>query len=105
MPLNYNRFPAAVVTSDGQSFNRCAVVVIDGHAELGVQGRGGDFAADEVHTVATLDGVTVGPAGPMVLLTGDDGRTWEVRDGDGCGCRSPLQAWYGRAIQGQPAGT
>jgi hypothetical protein len=105
MPIAYSRFPASVVTSDGTTTHRGAVVVIDGDASLAVQVRSGDFHADEVQVIATLTGVTVGNPGPSVTLTGDDGQTWQISEGDGCSCRSPLLAWYQMALRGQPAGT
>jgi hypothetical protein len=104
--LTYSRFPARVLTSDGTELNRCAVVVIDGHAQIAVQRpSGGMGAADGIQTIATLDGAVLASAGAKSRLEAPDGQWWEVSEGDGCGCRSPLQAWYAKALAGQRAGT
>lgn len=106
MTLLFSRFPARVTTSDGTSLNRCAVIVLDGHAELAVQRPGADVHnADVVQVIATMDGVTLGDFAREATLTAEDGQWWKVGEGDGCGCRSPLQTWYAMRIAGQPAGT
>ena len=56
--------------------------------------------------VAVLEGVTIGTSDAgMVTLTGEGGVTWEVSQGDGCGCRSALSQWYAARIQGVSMGT
>jgi hypothetical protein len=91
--LTYSRFPARVLTSDGTELNRCAVVVIDGRARIAVQSPSGAMgAADAIQTIAELDGAVLALAGAKSRLEAPDGQWWEVSEGDGCGCRSPLQA-------------
>ena len=107
MPMQFCRFPARVRSSDGSvDVNRSAVVVIDGRAEVAVQQKASAFDGGTVTVVALLEGVSVGvPDAGVMTLTGDGGVTWEVSEGDGCGCKSALGDWYAGRIRGVPMGS
>ena len=107
MPMQFCMFPARVRASDGLvDVNRSAVVVIDGRAEVAVQRKDNHFDGGTVTVIAALDGVIVGTSDAgVVMLTGEGGVTWEVSQGDGCGCKSALGDWYAGRIRGIPLGT
>ena len=105
--MQYSRFPARVRSSDGSvDVNRAAVVVIDHRAEVAVLAPHSPFEASDVTVIATLEDVSVGvPDAGVMTLTGEDGVTWEVSQGDGCGCRSALSSWFADRIARVPMGS
>lgn len=100
MTTTYSRYPARVSGSDGLTVNRAAVLVhADGSAVVAVLsgGRSGD-----VQIVGQLEQVTVKKnPNRTATLTAEDGTTWTVSRGDGCGCTSALSRWLNRE-QGTP---
>lgn len=81
-------YPAQVTFPDGTVVDKAKLFVQGGVAVVGtVRDR-------RIVEAARLEGVTATQKiGAVTYLTADDGTTWEVRRGAGCGCGSPLKRW------------
>jgi hypothetical protein len=93
--VQFSRFPARIVTSDGMVVRKAGIVVVDGRAR--VAERRGDVQV-------ILDRADVARVERLPNRNTEvefaDGTLWTVSKGDGCSCKSPLRAWYTQALAG-----
>jgi hypothetical protein len=93
--MDFAKFPARVTMADGHTLDPAAIVVRAGQVALAE--RLPNLQPFEWPTPGEVVNVESLPNG-STRVSFEDGTSWLVERGKGCGCSSPTQRWWADRI-------